>query len=184
MGDFPHQPQTLICRMDAPWFYELEFDVAGLNVVSFASVGEWALFVAYNRGAMSDYAGTPLMARMKAIVEGVDVLQGRIANDRVFYAAQRFFDGIITLETLVEVLRALNYGNQYVALTEKACSQIAVKSSRVLSKAECDSLRAQSARQRTRAENLTNEIIRMRRRQPGQFFDEICERLAIGEEPT
>lgn len=182
MGDSPLQPQTLICRMERPWFYTLAFDMNGLVVSTFSSVREWALFIAYNRGAMAGYAGTPLEARMKAIVAGKDVLFGRIANDRVFYAAQRFFEGDITLEALADVLKALNYGNQYVALTERACSRVGIRSARVLSAAECDSLRQKSERQRAHAENQTNEILKAHRHQDGTFFDEICERLAAGEE--
>lgn len=182
MGDFAHQPKTLICRSNAPWFYELEFDPTGLSTGTFQSVRQWALFVAYNRGAMHDYDDTPLAARMRSISEGRDVLVGRIANDRVFYAAQRFFEGVITLETLAAVLEALNYGNQYVALTERACSQVRVKSVRQLSAAECEHLRQESERQRVQAENRTDEIIKSRRHQGGVFFDEICDRIASGEE--
>lgn len=182
MGDFPHQSLTLICRADDPWLYELDFDPTGLSVGSFETVRQWVLFVAYNRGAMRDYADTPLAARMRSISDGRDVLSGRIANDRVFFAAQRFFEGLITLEALTDVLEALNYGNQYVALTEKACRQVRVKSSRQLSVAECNHLRQENERQRTLAENRTEAILKAHRHRSGTFFDEICDRIAAGEE--
>jgi len=182
MGDFPHQAKTLICRYGSPWFYELEFDVTGLSVGSLADTRQWALFVAYNRGAMRDWENTPLSAQMKVLAEERDVLHGRIADDRVFYAAQRFFDGVITLETLGNVLEALNYGKQYVALTEKACRQIRVKSSCRLTPAECEKLRLESERQRILADDRTAAMLKASRHRNGTYFDEICDRIAAGEE--
>ena len=181
MGDFQQQPLTLICRSDNPKFYELEFDLSGLVVKNLDSNTLWALYIAYNRGYMLDFAGTPLETKMRAIREGADVLFGRIANDQVFFAAERFFDGSITLETLIKVLKALNYGNQYVAISDKACAAVKIVSERTLCKTECDNLRIKSDLQRARAESLTKEIMDSMRHQDGIYFDEVCKRIADGE---
>ena len=182
MGDFPQQPLTLICRSDAPKFYELEFDLSGLTVKNLDSNTLWALHVAYNRGYMYDFSGTPLETKMRSIRENSDVLFGRIVNDQVFFAAERFFDGTITMETLIKVLKALNHGNQYVAINDKSCAAVKIVGERTLSKTECENLRLKSDLQRKRAETLTKEIMDSMRHQDGIYFDEICKRIADGEE--
>ena len=180
MGDFAQQPLTLICRSNSPKFYELEFDLSGLAVKNLDSNALWALYVAYNRGYMKAFAGTPLDDKMRALRDNSDVLFGRIANDQVFFAAERFFDGTITLQTLIEVLKALNYGNQYVAISEKACAAIKVISERALDVTECNNLRVKSDIQRKRSETLTKDIIDSRRHIDGVYFDEVCDRIAEG----
>ena len=182
MGDFQQQPLTLICRSEDPKFYELEFDVSELVVKNLDSNVLWALYVAFNRGYMFDFTGTPLEKMMRGIRDGADVLFGRIANDQVFFAAERFFDGSITQQTLIKVLKALNYGNQYVAISDKACASVKIIGERVLSKTECDNLRIKSDLQRARAESLTKEIMDSMRHQDGIYFDEICKRIADGED--
>jgi len=104
MGESEQQPLTLVCHSAKPKLYRLEFDDSGLRVLDVGSDLLWALFVAYNRGEMSAYADTPLVQRLSAMAETVDVLRGRIANDRVFQTVQMFFERTITLETLGEVL--------------------------------------------------------------------------------
>ena len=181
MGEEQRQPLTLICRADNPKLYELEFDPLGLVVRDIGSDLLWALFVAVNRGAMDAYRDTPLYAKIASVANDVDVLVGRIANDRVFQAVQFFFERIITIETLCEVLKALNLGRQYCAISQKACQNIKILSERDVGPTERDNLRLKSDMQRKRADELTEKIIDSRRRTDGLFFDEICEKYASGE---
>ena len=184
MGSEQHQPKTLICRSESPVFYELEFNPDNLVVRDLTVDLPWALFVAFNRGRMPDYAGTVVEDKLRELVAGADVLHGRIANDRVFFAAERFFDGTITIETLVAVLKALNYGDQYVAVTQRACDAVKILSERTLDATECRNLREQNNRQRARAEELTARIMRERRHMDGRYIDEICDEIvAKGELP-
>lgn len=183
MGTDAHQPQTLICRQETPKFYAVEFDLSDLTVRTFEPDLLWALFVAYNRGEMSAYAETPLCRRLGSLAAGTDVFVGRIANDRIFYAAQSFFRNVITLETLSEVLKAVNLGEQYCAISAKACRRVRVVSEKSLSAAECESLRRESDVQRRRAVELTDAVIRRNRHVDGTYFDELCEKYADGEVP-
>ena len=177
MGNEQLQPKTLICRSDTPKLYTLEFDSTGLVVRDLTVDLPWALFVAYNRGRMPTYAGTVVEDKMRELIAGADVLHGRIANDRVFFAAERFFDGSITIETLVAVLKALNYGDQYVAVTQRACNAVRISSERTLDETECANLLERSERQRKRAEELTASIMRERRHMDGRYIDEICDEI-------
>ena len=181
MGESVHQPLTLVCHSAQPKLYTLEFDDTGLRTLDVGSDLLWALFVAYNRGEMSAYADTPLARRLSEMAVGVDVLRGRIANDRVFQTVQMFFERTITLETLGEVLKAVNLGHQVCAVSERACERVRIVSERVVSEAECASLREKSERQRQRATELTDRIVDARRRTDGIYFDELCEKYRSGE---
>ena len=181
MGESERQPLTLICHSAQPKLYTLEFEDSGLRALDVGSDLLWALFVAYNRGEMSAYADTPLVRRLSAMAEGVDVLRGRIANDRVFQTVQMFFERTITLETLGEVLKAVNLGRQVCAVSERACERIRIVSERVVGEAECAQLREKSERHRQRASELTDRIVDARRRTDGIYFDELCEKYRSGE---
>jgi len=181
MGESEHQPLTLVCHSAQPKLYTLEFDDAGLETLDVGSDLLWALFVAYNRGEMSAYADTPLFQRLSVMTKDVDVLCGRIANDRVFQTVQMFFERTITLETLGEVLRAVNLGRQVCAVSDRACERIRIVSERAVSEVECANLREKSERQRQRATELTDRIVDARRRTDGIYFDELCEKYRSGE---
>lgn len=181
MGESVQQPETLICRAESPRLYELEFDSTGLSVLEVGSDLLWALVVACHRGAMGKYEGTPLHRHLKGVVAAADVIHGRIANDRVFLAVNDFFDRRMTLETLSEVLKAVNLGGQYCARTAKACAQVRVAGERILDRTACANLAVRSENQRHRAVDLTNAIVDRRRHLDGIYFDELCERYADGE---
>lgn len=182
MGEDAHQPLTLICRGESPKLYQLEFDDSDLLCRDVGSAELWALLVAYNRGELAKYGEMPLTQKLRSFSDGVDVLRGRIANDRVFMTVQMFFERTITLETLSEVLKAVNLGTQVCAVSEKACSRIRVVSVRDVSAAECAGLREKSELQRHRAQDLTDRILLARRRTDGIYFDELCEKYRSGED--
>ena len=69
-------------------------------------------------------------------------------------------------------LSALQLGQQYVALTEKACKHVRIEAKIELSHLERIFLKDLSESNRVKGVNLANEICRDYRRE-GQFFDEI-----------
>ncbi len=69
-------------------------------------------------------------------------------------------------------LSALQLGQQYVAITEKACKHVKIEAEVELSQLERIFLRDLSESNRVKGVNLANEICREYRRE-GQFFDEI-----------
>lgn len=181
MGESARQPETLVCRAATPKIYELELELTGLSVLEVGTDLLWALVVACHRGAMGKYEGTPLFRAIRELVDSADVIHGRIADDRVFLAVNDFFERRMTLETLSEVLKAVNLGGQYCARTAKACGRIRIVGERALDRATCDSLAERSENQRHRAIELTDRIVGSRRHMDGVYFDELCERYLDGE---
>ncbi|MBQ8977920.1 MAG: DUF3990 domain-containing protein [Succinivibrionaceae bacterium] len=172
MGTEPYQPLTLISDFEESKFYVISLDMTGLRVLNVKPDLEWAMFVAYNRGKMDEARGTSLYEHYAAMLKGYDVVVGSIANDRMFYVLDNFFLGNITDKALVMCLSALQMGEQFVAITEKACEHVKIETEIELSHLERNFLRVLSESNRVKGVNLANEICRDYRRE-GQFFDEI-----------
>ena len=177
MGTEPAQPLTLICNYPEAKLYTLKADLSGLKILDIEVGIEWALLVAYNRGKMDSVKGTAIYNRVAEMADGCDMLIGFIANDRMFVVLDRFFKGEITDEALIHSLSALKLGRQYVALTQKACSQIEIIEEKALTDADREALRIESEDNRSKGIALAEEICRQYRRD-GRFFDEI---LKAGE---
>lgn len=177
MGTEPYQPLTLISDFEKSRFYVMSLDLTGLRVLTVSPDIEWAMLVAFNRGKMDEANGTELYERYAQMAKGYDVIVGSIVNDRMFYVLDNFFLGNITDKALVMSLSALQLGQQYVAITEKACRNVKIEVEIDLSHLERDFLRDMSEANRVKGINLANEICRDYRRE-GQFFDEILQDAA------
>lgn len=183
LGDEPSQPLTLICHCDCePWFYTCELELDNLNVFRFTSKYEWMLYIAFCRGKCDSFKGTELYERIAHIGDNMDVIIGKIANDRMFMVLNDFFDGLITDKATIASLKILNLGTQYCLKTTKACSQLKILDRRLVSSAECANLRIRSENQRKRAFELTNGIYKKYRRE-GYFFDEFFDKFTNGVLP-
>ena len=172
MGTEETQPMTLICNYENATMYDLEIDTSNLYVKELPLNIDWALFVAFNRGRLTKEISPSLYEKYKTYKNGVDVFKGYIANDRMFVVLDRFFDGEITDVALVNCLSALKLGIQYVAITQKACDSIIIKSEKKLSTEARKSLIIKSEENRNLGISLANEICRTYRRE-GKYFDEL-----------
>ena len=172
MGTDLYQPLTLISDFEEAKFYIISLDVTDLRILNVHPDLEWAMLVAYNRGKMNEARGTELYNRYAAMSKEYDVIVGCIANDRMFYVLDNFFLGIITDKALVASLAALQLGQQYVAITQKACEHTKIETEIELSYLERSFFRDLGESNRVKGINLANEICRDYRRE-GQFFDEI-----------
>ena len=172
MGTEPYQPLTLISDFEQSKFYIMSLNLTGLRVLRVSPDLEWAMLVAFHRGKMEEARETELYERYAQMSKGYDVIIGSIANDRMFYVLDNFFLGNITDKALVMSLSALRLGQQYVAITEKACAQVEIEKEIELSYLERIFLQDLSESNRIKGVNLANTICRDYRRE-GQFFDEI-----------
>ncbi|MBQ9032197.1 MAG: DUF3990 domain-containing protein [Parasporobacterium sp.] len=180
MGTEPYQPLTLISDFEDSKFYVISLDLTDLRVRKVSPDIEWALLVAFNRGKMDEARGTAMYDRYMQMAKGYDVIVGSIANDRMFYVLDNFFLGNITDKALVMSLSALQLGQQYVAITGKACKHVIIETEIELSYLERIFLRDLSESNRVNGVNLANDICRNYRRE-GKFFDEILKEAAGGE---
>ena len=180
MGTIPEQPLTLICGFEESHFYVMSVDVSNLSVLSVEADLEWAMLVAWHRGKMESVKGTTFYDQYAKMTANVDVVKGPIADDRMFYVLDNFFEGNITDQALISSLSALRLGEQYVAITPKACSRIQIEQEIPLSFFEKKALQEKAEENRIQGVSMANVICRKYRRE-GVFFDEILDRAKRGE---
>ena len=178
MGTEPSQALTLICDYESAKFYIVSVAIDELKVLDVPADIEWAMLVAYHRGRMETVKGTPFYDKYQAMTEENDLVIGSIANDRMFYVIDSFFQGSLTDEALVNSLSALELGKQYVAVTQKGCDAVRIEKEIPISYLEKLFMKEVSAANRVKGTSLANDICKNYRRE-GLFFDEILEQ-AIG----
>lgn len=178
MGTEAIQPLTLVCNEEKPKFYQMELDLNGLKILNIDINLEWAMLIAYFRGYMDGEEDSALYGKFAHMADGYDVVVGYIADDRMYQVLTDFFEGRITDTALIASLSALKLGKQYVAITQKACNQIVIRSEKTLSKLELMILRDRSTIRRNEGVALAGKAVREHRRD-GRFFDEILSGVEI-----
>ena len=179
MGTDPGQPLTLICDFPKSEFYIVSIDIKDLNLIEIPADIEWAMLVAYHRGRMDKINGTELYEKYENYLSNKDLAIGNIADDRMFYVIDNFFQELITDQALVGSLAALQLGKQYVLLTQKGCDKVKIETKVELSWLERKCLQIVSEENRNKGVNIANEICKNYRRE-GRFFDEILDSARNG----
>ena len=181
MGTEPMQPLTLICDFKKSRFYIVSIKLNGLAKLEIPADLEWAMIIAYNRGKMESIKGTDVYEKYRHICENKDILIGSIANDRMFFVLDNFFQGNITNLALIKSLSALQPGRQYVAVTQQGCDAVRIEKEIPISYLERRFLQDISEENRTKGISMANDICRNYRRE-GLFFDEIMDRAKEAEQ--
>lgn len=178
MGTDAMQPLTLICDFDKSVFYIVSIDLEGLRIIDIPKSIEWAMFIAYHRGRLDSIKGSVLYGKWQDIEKDYDIVVGNIADDRMFFVLDSFFQGNITDKALVESLSTLALGKQYAAITQKACNKIRLEMEINLSWLEREALKQAGEKNRKAAIILADRICKDYRRE-GLYFDEILSKGAI-----
>ena len=181
MGTEPMQPLTLICDFKKSRFYIVSIKLNGLAKLEIPADLEWAMIIAYNRGKMESIKGTDVYEKYRHICENKDILIGSIANDRMFFVLDNFFQGNITNLALIKSLSALQPGRQYVAVTQQGCDAVRIEKEIPISYLERRFLQDISEENRTKGISMANDICRNYRRE-GLFFDEIIDQAKEAEQ--
>ena len=174
MGTEPMQPLTLICDFKKSRFYIVSIQLDDLAKLEIPADLEWAMIVAYNRGKMESIKGTDVYEKYRHICENKDILIGSIANDRMFFVLDNFFQGNITDLALIKSLSALQLGRQYVAITQNGCDAVRIEKEIPISYLERRFLQDISEENRAKGISMANDICRNYRRE-GMFFDELMD---------
>ena len=174
MGTEPSQALTLICDYESAKLYIVSISMDDLAVLDVPADLEWAMIIAYNRGKMESIKGTDVYEKYRHICENKDILIGSIANDRMFFVLDNFFQGNITNLALIKSLSASQPGRQYVAVTLQGCDAVRIEKEIPISYLERKFLQDISEDNRTKGISMANDICRNYRRE-GLFFDEIMD---------
>ena len=174
MGTEPMQPLTLICDYEKSRFYIVAVALDGLSQLDIPADLEWAMIVAFNRGKMDRIKGSKLYDKYHQLCSNRDVMIGSIANDRMFYVLDNFFQGNITDLALIKSLSALQLGRQYVAVSQTGCDAVQIEKEISISYLERRFLRDVSEANRVKGVSMADTICKNYRRE-GLFFDEIID---------
>jgi hypothetical protein len=180
MGTQASQPLTLIFDSDRDVtdnevFYTVELDLSGLRILYIPAKIDWALLVAYSRGEMKKYAGSPLYEKYSRMLESYDIAVGKIANDKLFTVLENFFLNRMTDKGVVQCLSVLPLGDQYVALNEKACRRIKILEERRFSELERLCICDLSTENRLRGTKMADEIF-IKNLRNGRYFHELMKK--------
>lgn len=174
MGTSPEQALTIICDFEDSKFYIVSIEQKNLLTTNIPTDINWAMLVGYNRGKMQKIKGNSFYNKYANMTNGKDLVIGSIANDRMFFVIDNFFMGNITDNALISSLSSLELGEQYVALTQKACDSIKIEKEIELSYFEKQVLKKVSEANRIKGIETANNICKAHRRD-GKFFDEIID---------
>ncbi len=175
MGTDPMQPLTLICDYEKAKFYVMSVSLDGLCKLDIPADLEWAMIVAFNRGKMDSIKGTSLYEKYHKLCLDKDFIIGSIANDRMFYVLDNFFQGNITDLALIKSLSALQLGRQYVAVSQSGCDAVRIEKEIPISYLEKKFLQDVSEENRAKGVSVANDICKNYRRE-GLFFDELLDK--------
>lgn len=182
MGNKEDQPMGLIATHKGHVFYELECDFEGLNVKRFGNdytdSMDWALFVAYNRSDEIIKQNNILSRRYEAYNCAYDMIIGPIADDKMTQALQQFYAGNLCDKALIEALKYIKLGDQYVAKTDKACAKehIKIVNDRKLTSNEIRKVTVNNINNMQILNSMFSQIqTRFRRANNVKYYDEIIE---------
>lgn len=124
LGESKVQASGLIANVNDGVLYKINLRLSEMpdEKKLFVSGMDWMYMVLAFRGGVPEIMITDRAKEMVDKANRADIVIGPIADDRMSAAISLFEQGIITDEVLINCLRYVDYGNQYVLKTEYACS--------------------------------------------------------------
>jgi hypothetical protein len=174
LGESRVQAREVSIDSSNPYLYSYSIILNGLSVYRFTDLEEWALFVGLNRGFIPKRVYKKLDKRAQYI-SSHDIIYGLIADDRLSTVFPDFMRGMISDKCLIECLKLVKYGNQYVLKNDKACNRLVELSGKPIFGDELKTVRGVKNTTISGIKGEVNKIIKLYRRQ-GKFVDELLER--------
>lgn len=177
MGDSDKQAKGLISEADVPTLYKLKLRLAEIpeNRILILDGREWLYTVLANRKKTEEFNRLDIAKQALRRLEQYDLIIGAIADDRMNEAMNRFSEYALTDQGLLACLRSVNYGNQYVAKTEFACSKIEIIDEKKLRGKELDDVRQYTQKKRKEGRDIVIEMARKYQRN-GLYLNEIIQK--------
>lgn len=134
MGTEPMQAKGLVTRFDNPQIYKIRLRLSEIpenKILRLDDNKDWLYTVLACRGAMSA-KNMPSVRKLLSDLKKYDVIIGKIADDSMKEALNAFYENTLTDKGLIACLQKVDYGLQYVAKTDFACSKIDILSEKRL----------------------------------------------------
>lgn len=173
VGDLKEQAETLVSNDDSGTIYTLEVNIDNLKIYNFNDDIKWALYVGVNRGRIE----ASKYPRLQSLVDNIssnDIVVGLIADDRMMYVYDLFIRGLISDVVLIESLKYVKLGRQFVFKTKKACTHIKILDSRLIEPQRKKLLLHNKSRVIGNIQVVIDDLIKKYRR-TGKYIEEILE---------
>lgn len=128
MGTDLKQAKSLVSPFNDPKIYTLRFKLSEIpesRILRLEDNKEWMYIVLACRGAVT-IKEMPSLKKYLSVLKNCDVVIGKIADDSMKEALGAFYENTLTDEGLIACLQKADYGLQYVAKTNFACSKIEI----------------------------------------------------------
>lgn len=174
MGTNPLQAKSLVIEDAEPVFYELKLKLSEIpdDRILMLKENDWINAILANRKRCEEFNSLYLAEEWINKLDDYDIVIGAIADDRMNEAMQRFSDYALTDKGLIACLQSVDYGFQYVAKSEFACSKIEVISERNIFGKEADDIRRYTAVKRAESRDIIRDMI-IKYQREGLYLNEI-----------
>lgn len=150
MGEHPEQVIDLVADDPAPVFYTLKLKLSEIpeDRILFLEDQDWLYTVLACRNRVKKFSELQIAKDAIEKLQQYDVIIGVIGDDRMNVAMTAFSNNGISDAGLQACLQYVDYGLQFVARTEFACSKIEVISERDINIEEINQIREYKNKQR------------------------------------
>lgn len=177
MGDTPIQAKGLVAEDSAPFLYELiirrDMSSSALTIKELSGT-EWLYTVLACRERCTELL--PYISHYKKALSDFDFVKGPIADDRMNEAIYSFENGTLTDEGLMYCLSKIDYGQQFVAVSQRACDSIQIITEREIFGQEADQATEYCKEKRKESRGIVKEAQWLFRNK-GKYINEIIKEL-------
>lgn len=161
MGEDSYQAKSLVAEDTSPYFYTLKFHLSEIpedRILNLTNNEDWLFTILANRKKVPEFNELYIAQKYLKMCEKYDVIIGAIADDQMSEAMQRFSNRGLTDKGLIACLKAIKYGNQYVAKTEFACSKIEILDCKELYGREINDIKEYSYQKKKNVYGIVDEM--------------------------
>lgn len=183
LGTDKMQATNRVCNEKDSFLYTYKLLVTNQTIYTFKDGLLWALYIAKNRGKFN-FSNHKKLLEVFDFIDNHDIIVGIIADDKIARTYDYFINGSINSKVLLESLKLVRYGSQYVIKNQKYVSN---KHLRLLEKhklTKTERNNALSWGKQVKDDMLGSlEYIQKtyRRASDGYYFDEILDMIARGD---
>ncbi|OGO84087.1 MAG: hypothetical protein A2Y24_08220, partial [Clostridiales bacterium GWE2_32_10] len=119
------QPIKLLCYSEVVHLNKYELDLNGLDVLNFDLDREWLLTIMFHRREFKSRKKLHILRNeYRERISEADVVIAPIADDKMFSTIQSFMDNAITDIVTIASMNAMDYHEQIVMKSDKACNNL------------------------------------------------------------
>lgn len=118
-----NQALSSINTIDNSSVCSFKYSLNGLRIKEFKCDLEWVLSICYYRGYIDEYSDHELIKGLVKEIEESDVIIAPATNNRILHIMNRFTDGEINIDTVLNCLSTFNLGREYVFKSDKAIAK-------------------------------------------------------------